>query len=47
MTSFVKMFIPVRYTCNDKKAVRMFRAQFGLCPDCGQLEEQQSCKPQI
>jgi len=48
MTSFVNMFIPARYTCNDKKAVRMFRAQFGLCPDCGRLEEQQqSCKTQI
>jgi len=48
MTSFVNMFIPARYTRNDKKALRMFRAQFGLCPDCGRLEEQQhSCKPQI
>ena len=46
MTSFVNMFLPARYTCNDKKAMRMFRAQFGLCPDCGWLEEQQSCKPQ-
>jgi len=46
MTSFVNMFLPARYTCNDKKAMRMFRAQFGLCPDCGFLEEQQSCKPQ-
>ena len=28
MTSFVNMFVSARYTCNDKKAVRMFRAQF-------------------
>jgi len=48
MTSFVNMFIPARYTCNDKIAVHMFRAQFGERPDCGRLEEQQqSCKPQI
>jgi len=47
MTSFVIMFIPTRYTCKDKKAVRMFRAQFELCPDCRRLEEQKSCKPQI
>jgi len=47
MTSFVNIFIPARYTCNDKKAVRMLRAQFGLCLDCGRLQEQQSCKPQI
>jgi hypothetical protein len=26
MTSFVNMFQPARYTCNDKKVVRMFRA---------------------
>jgi len=47
MTSFVNMFTPARYTCNDKMAVRMFRAQLRLCPDCGRLEEQQSCKPQL
>ena len=48
MTSFVNMFFPARYTCNDKMAVRMFRAQFGFCPDCDRLEElQQSCKPRI
>src|SRR5215469_16582323 len=29
MTSFVNMFSSGRYTCNDIKAVRMFRAQFG------------------
>src|SRR5215469_3120914 len=45
MTSFVNMFSPARYTCNDIKAARMFRAHFGECPACGQLEEQQqSCK---
>jgi len=48
MTSFVNMFVPARYTCNDKRAVQMFRAQFGECPACGRLEEQQqSCKSQI
>ena len=47
MTSFVNMFIPARYTWNDKKAVRIFRAQFGECPSCSRLEEQQSCKAQI
>lgn len=48
MTSFVNMFVPARYTCNDKRAVRMFRAQFGTCPACGRLDkEQQSCKSQI
>jgi hypothetical protein len=48
MTSFVNMFSPARCTCNDIKAVRMFRAQFGECPVCGRLEEQQqSCKPQV
>jgi len=41
MTSFVNMFISARYTCKDKKAVLMFRAQFGICPDCDRLEEQQ------
>ena len=30
MTSFVNMFSPARYTGNDIKAVRMFRAQFGV-----------------
>ena len=25
----VNMFLPARYTCNDKRAVQMFRAQFG------------------
>ena len=43
MTSFVNMFIPARYTCNDKKAVRMFRAQFRVCPTGSRLEEQESC----
>jgi hypothetical protein len=33
MTSFVEMFLPARYTCNDIKAVRMFRAQFGVSGD--------------
>jgi len=37
MTSFVNMFIPSRYTCSDKKPVRMFRAKFGLCPVCDRL----------
>ena len=43
----VNMFLPARYTCNDKRAVQMFRAQFGVCPACDQLEEQQSCKSRI
>jgi hypothetical protein len=48
MTSFVNMFQTARYTCNDKKVMRMFRAQFRKCPACGRLEkEQQSCKSQI
>ena len=47
MTSFVNMFEPARHTCNDIKAVRMFRAQFGECPACGRLEQQQSCKSQV
>ena len=29
MTSLVNIFVPARYTCNDKTGVRMFRAQFG------------------
>jgi hypothetical protein len=32
MTSFVNMFQPARYTCNDIREVRMFRTQFGECP---------------
>jgi len=48
MASFVNMFLPARYTCNDKKAVGLFRAQFRECPACDQLEQQQqSCKSQI
>jgi len=48
MTSFVNMFSPARYICNDKKAVRMFRAQFGESSACGQLgKQQQSCKSQL
>jgi hypothetical protein len=49
MTSFVDMFVPARYTCNDKKAVRFFRPQFREFPACNQLEQQQqqSCKSQI
>jgi len=48
MTSFVNMFVPDRYTGNDKRTVQMFRAQFGNCPACGRLDkEQQSCKSQI
>jgi len=47
MTSFVDMFLPARYTYNNKSVVQMFRSQFGMCPACGQLEkEQQSCKSQ-
>ena len=39
------MFVFALYTCNDKKVVRLFRAQFRECPACGRLEqEQQSCK---
>ena len=47
MTSFVNMFVPARYTCNDKKTVRMFCAQFGECPACSRLEQQQTYKAQI
>jgi len=47
MTSFVNMFVPARYTCNDKKALRMFRAQIGECATCSRLDQQQSCKAQI
>jgi len=48
MTSFINKFLPARYTCNDKRAVQLFRAQFGECSACGRLEEQQqSCKSQI
>ena len=48
MTSFVNLFGPARFACNDKKAVRMFRAQFGVCPAYSQVQEQQqSCKSQI
>jgi hypothetical protein len=43
MTSFVDMYLPVPYTCNDIKALRMFHAQFGQCPACSRLEQQQSC----
>jgi len=46
-TSFVNMVLPARYTCNDKRAVQMFRAQFRKCPACGRLKQQQSCKSQI
>jgi hypothetical protein len=47
MMSFINMFKPARYTCNDKKDVRMFRAQFGECPACSLVENQQTCKAQI
>jgi hypothetical protein len=47
MTSFVDMFLPARYTCNEIKAVSMFRVQFGQCPACGRLEQQQTCKSQV
>ena len=47
MTSFVNIFISSRYTCNDIRAVRMFRAKIGECPTCSPLEQQQSCKSQI
>jgi hypothetical protein len=47
MTSFVDMFLLSPYTCNDMKAVRMFRAQFGKFPAGGRLEQQQSCKSQV
>ena len=40
MTSFVNMFSPARYNCNDITAVRMFRARFGECPACSQLEQE-------
>jgi hypothetical protein len=46
MTS-INMFIPARSTCNDKRSVRMFGAQFEFCSACGWLEQQQSRKPQI
>ena len=32
------MFLPARYTCNDKRGVCLFRSQFGECPPCGRLE---------
>jgi hypothetical protein len=46
MTSFVNMFGPAHYSCNDKKAVALFRAHFGECPACCDvdLQQQQSCK---
>jgi hypothetical protein len=48
MTSFVNMFSPAHYDCNDIKAVCIFRPQFGKCPACSQLEQQQQlCKSQI
>jgi hypothetical protein len=48
MTSFMDMFIPARYTCNDKNAVRLFRTHFKVCPACDQVQQQQqSCKAQI
>ena len=37
MTSFVNMFTPAHYTCNDIKAVRLFQAHFGKCPGCSHL----------
>ena len=30
MTSLVDMFLPARYTCNNKTAVQMFHAQIGV-----------------
>jgi hypothetical protein len=48
MTSFVDMFLSAPYTCNDKMAVRFFRAHFKKCPACDQVQQQQqSCKAQI
>jgi len=47
VTSFVNMFLPPPYTFNDIRPVSMFRDQFGQCPACSQLEQQQSCKSQI
>ena len=48
MTSFASIFSPARYSCNDIRAVRMFRAQFEECPSCSQLEhQQQSCNSQV
>jgi len=47
MTSLVNMSLPAPYTFNDIRPMSMFRAQFGQCPACGQLEQQQSCKSQI
>ena len=48
MTSFASIFSPARYICNDIRAVRMFRAQFGQCHSCSQLKhQQQSCKSQV
>jgi hypothetical protein len=41
MTSFVNIFSPAHYNCNDIKAVRMFCAQFWERPACSQLEQQQ------
>jgi len=49
MTSFVDMFLPACYACNDIRVLRMFRAQFGECPACSQLDQQQqqSCMSQV
>lgn len=49
MTSFLDMFEPARYNCNDITAVRMFRAQFKRCPGCRCIDQQQpnqTCRPQ-
>jgi hypothetical protein len=47
MTSFVCMFSPSLYNCNDIRVVRMFRYNFGEYPICSQAEEEQSCKSQL
>ena len=50
MTSFLDMFEPARYNCNDITAVRMFRAQFKRCPGFRWFNQQQqpnqTCRPQ-
>ena len=48
MTSIVNICLPARYTCNDIRAVSMFRVQFWECSACCQLgHRQQSCRSEV
>ena len=48
MMSFVNMFSPTPYNCNDMRVVRILRVHFGECPACNRLEEgQQSYNSQL